>query len=130
MAKAKKHQLGRLKVSDQLQMERDEIIVELIDRMQKYVVQAEQSAQDASISREDRLEYVKYISARFSGLAEFLNVTLRVDVRNPETGMLYTQEMYNRIHYRETMLSLDIAQKEKAPAPAATGTSAKETITA
>lgn len=102
MAKPKKYQLGRLEVTDRLQLERDEIIVELIDRMQKYVVQAEQSA-------------------RFSGLAEFLNVTLRVDVRNPETGMLYTQEMYNRIHYRETMLSLDIACKENAPAPAGTG---------
>ena len=58
MAKAKKYRLGRLEVSDQLQMERDEIIVELIDRMQKYVVQAEQSAQDISVSPEDRLEYV------------------------------------------------------------------------
>ena len=126
MAKAKKYQLGRLEVSDQLQLERDEIIVELIDRMQKYVVQAEQSAQDASISLEDRIKHVRYISARFSGLAEFLNVTLRVDVRNPETGMLYTQEMYNRIHYRETMLSLDIACKENAPAPAGTGDERKE----
>ena len=121
MAKAKKYRLGRLEVSDQLQMERDEIIVELIDRMQKYVVQAEQSAQDASISLEDRLEYVKYISARFCGLADFLQVTMQVDVRNPETGMLYPQEMYNRIHYLKIMLSIDIAQKENAPAPAGTG---------
>lgn len=126
MAKSKKYQLGRLEVSDQLQLERDEIIVELIDRMQKYVVQAEQSAQDIYVSPEDRLEYVKYISARFCGLSEFLQVTMQVDVRNPETGMLYTQEMYNRIHYRETMLSLDIACKENAPAPADTGDVRKE----
>lgn len=120
MAKPKKYQLGRLEVTDRLQLERDEIIVELIDRMQKYVVQAEQSVQETSVSPEDRLEYVKYISARFCGLADFLQVTMQVDVRNPETGMLYPQEMYNRIHYRETMLSLDIACKENAPAPAAT----------
>ena len=59
MAKPKKYQLGRLEVTDRLQLERDEIIVELIDRMQKYVVQAEQSAQDISVSPEDRLEYAQ-----------------------------------------------------------------------
>ena len=63
MAKAKKYRLGKLGVTDRLQLERDEIIVELIDRMQKYVVQAEHSAQKASVSPEDRLEYVKYIFA-------------------------------------------------------------------
>ncbi len=63
MAKSKKYRLGRLEVSDQLQMERDEIIIEMIDRMQKYVVQAEQLAHDESISLEQRLASVKHISA-------------------------------------------------------------------
>lgn len=126
MAKAKKYRLGRLEVSDQLQTERDEIIVELIDRMQKYVVQAEQIARDESLEPETRIASIKHNSACLSGLAAFLQVDMRVDVRNPETGMLYPQEMYNRIHYLETMLSLDIACKENAPAPAGTGDERKE----
>lgn len=84
MAKPKKYQLGRLEVTDRLQLERDEIIVELIDRMQKYVVQAEQLARDESLELETRLTAVKHISGRLSGLVEFLQVDMRVDARKAE----------------------------------------------
>lgn len=120
MAKPKKYQLGRLEVTDRLQLEWDEIIVELIDRMQKYVVQAEQLARDESLELETRLTAVKHISGRLSGLVEFLQVDMRVDARKADGG-LYPEELSARIGYCEKMLMCEIAWKENAPAPAGTG---------
>lgn len=108
MAKVEKIELGVLKVSDKGRMDRNEIVAELVDAMQKYVVQADDLAKDVSIPLEDRYNGVVNISGRFCGLSEFLNCTLRIEVRNPATDMLYTQEMFNRIHYHETMLKIEI----------------------
>lgn len=108
MAKAEKIKLGALKVSDKGCMDRNEIVAELVDAMQKYVVQADDLAKDASIPVVDRYNGVVNISGRFCGLSEFLNCALQIEVRNPATGMLYTQEMYNRIHYHETMLKIEM----------------------
>ena len=110
----KKYQLGALEVTDSKQMERDEIIIEMIDRMQKYVVEAERGANNRLLSLEERYECVKHTCSCFCGLSNFLNETLGIDLRNPASGTLYTQDMFNRIYYHETMLKVEIAKKTKA----------------
>ena len=64
MAKVEKIELGVLKVSDKGYMDRNEIVAELVDAMQKYVVQADDLAKDASIPLEDRYNGVAISHSR------------------------------------------------------------------
>lgn len=110
MTRAKKYNIGALEAKDELQMERDEIVIEMIDQMQKYVAQAEQAAHNTSLDLEERLELVQHAVGCFCGLSNFLNRTMRIDICDPSIGMSYTQEMFNRMHYQELMLKVELGR--------------------
>lgn len=109
----KRYQLGALKVADKgLQDTKGEIVIELIDRMQKYVVDGEAAYQDESLTREQRLQCLEDLCGRFCGLSEFLQVTMGIDVRE-ENGMLYTQTLFNRFHYWKMNLRIEIEKEQE-----------------
>lgn len=109
----KRYQLGALKVADKgLQDTKEEIVIELIDRMQKYVVDGEAAYHNESWTREQKLRQIEYLCGRFCGLSEFLQVTMGIDVRE-ENGMLYTQTLFNRFHYWKMMLRIEIEKEQE-----------------
>lgn len=102
----KKYQLGILTVKDQeLQDTREELVIEFVDQMQKYTVEAQKAFEDAGLSDAEKLERIESISNRLCGLIEFLENQLGIEVRS-ENGMLYPQELYYRIHYWKQLLEL------------------------
>lgn len=93
-----KYQLGALTVSDKgLQDTKEEIVIELINRMQKYVAEGKAAYENGDYTEEQKLNTITNLCGRFCGLAEFLQITMGIDVRRAD-GLLYTQEMYN--HFR------------------------------
>lgn len=108
----KKYQLGALTVSDKgLQDTKAEIVIELIDRMQKYVAEGKAAYENKSYTNEQKLNVIECLCGRFCGLSEFLQITMGVDVRRTD-GFLYTQEMYNWFHYWKMNLRIEIAQEQ------------------
>ena len=104
----KKYQLGKLTVSDKgLQDTKDEIVIELIDRMQKYAAEGKAVYESGSYTNEEKLDAINMICWKFCGLSEFLQITMGIDVRRQD-GFLYTQEMFNSFHYWETNLKIDV----------------------
>ena len=78
----KKYKLGALNVSDKgLQDTKEEIVIELIDRMQKYVADGKAAFENGSFTTEQKLNQVKYCCGRFCGLSDFLVGTMGIDVR-------------------------------------------------
>ena len=109
----KKYQLGALTVSDkELQDTKQEIVEELIDRMQKYVADGKKLFEDHSKTKEERLSGIEYYCGRFCGLAEFLVITMGVEARCAD-GMLYTQVMYNKFFFWKQNLELDIRRERE-----------------
>lgn len=109
----KKYNLGALSVKDQeIQDTKEEIIVDMIDRMQKYVADGKRVFSDSKLSKEEKLKALNFYCGRFSGLSEFLNITMGVDARS-ESGMLYTQEMYNHFHYWIQVTEIEISRERK-----------------
>lgn len=103
----KKYQLGSLNVIDkEFQDTKGEIIIELIDRMQKYVAESKTAYESRDYTKEQKLSIITNLCGRFCGLAEFLQITMGIDVRRAD-GFLYTQEMFNHFHYWETILELE-----------------------
>lgn len=94
-------------------MEKEEIIVELLDCMQKYAVKADKAARDATVSLQKRYENVQRIIAYFCGLANFIDLDLKIEVRDKD-GMLYTQALFNRMYYHETMLKVELMREADA----------------
>ena len=110
----KKYKLGALNVSDKgLQDTKEEIVIELIDRMQKYVADGKAAFENGSFTTEQKLNQVKYCCGRFCGLSDFLVGTMGIDVRR-EDGFMYTQEMYNHFHYWQMMLEIEIKREREA----------------
>ena len=110
----KKYQLGALTVSDKgLQDTKEEIVIELIDRMQKYVAEGKAAYENRDYTAEQKLNTITNLCGRFCGLAEFLQITMGVDVRRAD-GLLYTQEMFNHFHYWEMNLNIEIAKRKEA----------------
>lgn len=69
----KKYQLGALTVSDKgLQDTKEEIVIELIDRMQKYVAEGKAAYENGDYTEEQKLNTITNLCGRFCGLAEFL----------------------------------------------------------
>lgn len=111
----KKYQLGALTASDKgLQDTKEEIVIELIDRMQKYVAEGKAAYENRDYTTEQKLNTITNLCERFCGLAEFLQITMGVDVRRAD-GLLYTQEMFNYFHYWEMNLKIE-ARKERETA--------------
>ncbi len=109
----KKYQLGALTISDKdLQDTKKEIVIELIDRMQRYVAEGKAAYENGSYTNEQKLNVIECLCGRFCGLSEFLQITMGVDVRRAD-GFLYTQEMYNRFHYWKTNLKIEIAKEQE-----------------
>ena len=103
----KKYQLGSLNVIDKgFQDTKGEIIIELIDRMQKYVAEGRAAYENRDYTAEQKLTTLTNLCGRFCGLAEFLQITMVIDVRRAD-GLLYTQEMFNHFHYWKTILELE-----------------------
>ena len=110
----KKYQLGALTVSDKgLQDTKEEIVIELIDRMQKYVAEGKAAYENGDYSKERKLNAITNLCGRFCGLSEFLQITMGIDVRRAD-GLLYTQEMYNYFHYWEMMLNIELEKENDA----------------
>ena len=111
----KKYNLGTLTVSDKgLQDIKEEIVIELIDRMQKYLAEGQGIYERDDITKEQKLNAITNICGRLCGLAEFLQVTMGIDVRN-KSGALYPQEMFSKFHYWEMNLKIDIAEGVSQP---------------
>lgn len=109
----KKYQLGTLTVSDKgLQDTKEEIVVELIDRMQKYVVEGKTAYTNQSWTTEQKLKQIERLCNYFCGLVEFLQITMGIDVRRAD-GFLYTQEMFNRFHFWKQTLEIELKKKEE-----------------
>ena len=109
----KKYQLGRLSVSDKgLQDTKEEIVIELIDYMQKYVAQGKAAYENGDYTKEQKLNTITNLCGRFCGLCEFLQIAMGIDVRNAD-GLLYTQEMYNHFHFWNMNLSIEIRQEQE-----------------
>lgn len=109
----KKYQLGALTVSDKgLQDTKEEIVIELIDRMQKYVAEGKAAYENGDYTEEQKLDTITNLCGRFCGLAEFLQITMGIDVRRAD-GLLYTQEMFNHFHYWKTNLKIEIAKEQE-----------------
>ena len=102
----KKYQLGALAVSDKgLQDTKEEIVIELIDRMQKYVAEGKAAYENRDYTEEQKLNAITNLCGRFCGLAEFLQITMGIDVRRAD-GLLCTQEMFNHFHYWKMNLNI------------------------
>lgn len=109
----KKYQLGALTVSDKgLQDTKEEIVIELIDRMQKYVAEGKAVYENRDYTVEQKLNTITNLCGRFCGLAEFLQITMGIDVRRTD-GLLYTQEMFNHFHYWKMNLNIEIAKEKE-----------------
>ena len=107
----KKYQLGLLTVTDKgLQDTKQEIIEELIDRMQKYVASGKALYDNREKTKEERLQGIEYYCGRFCGLSEFLTATMGVEVRR-EDGFMYTQEMFNHFFYWKQTLEIEIRKE-------------------
>ena len=112
----KKYQLGALSVSDKgLQDTKQEIVEELIDRMQKSVADGKKLFEDQTKTREERLSGIEYYCGRFCGLAEFLNITMGVEARCDD-GMLYTQVLFNRFFFWKQNLEIEIKREREGGA--------------
>lgn len=112
----KKYKLGALNVSDKgLQDTKEEIVIELIDRMQKYVAEGKAAFEDGRSTTEQKLNQIECYCGRFCGLAEFLVGTMGIDVRRAD-GPMYTQEMYNYFHYWRMNLEIEIKKEQEAKA--------------
>ena len=110
----KKYQLGALTISDRgLQDTKEEIVIELIDRMQKYVVEGTAAYEDQSLTTEEKLEQIGRICNYFCGLCNFLQITMGIDVRRTD-GLLYTQELFNRFFYWQKTLEVALARESRA----------------
>lgn len=109
----KKYQLGMLTVKDKsLQDTKEEIVIELINRMQKYVAEGKAAYEDRSLTTEQKLEQIKRICNYFCGLDEFLQITMGVEVRRDD-GFLYTQEMFNKFFFWEQTLRIDLIKEQR-----------------
>lgn len=107
----KKYQLGILNVTDrELVGNRQEIIIELVDRMQKYVVEGNKAYNNPDLTSEEKLEWIDRICNRYIGLVEFLQNTMGVDIRRTD-GVLHTQEMFNKFFYWRQTLMIELARK-------------------
>ena len=110
----KKYQLGALTVSDKgLQDTKEEIVIELIDRMQKYVAEGKAAYENREYTEEQKLNTITNLCGRFCGLAEYQQITMGTDVRRAD-GLLYTQEMFNHFHYWKMNLNIEIAKRKEA----------------
>lgn len=110
----KKYQLGALTVKDKgLQDTKEEIVIELIDRMQKYVAEGKAAFENGEFTKKQRLNQIEHLCGRFCGLSEFLQVTMGIEVRR-EDGFMYTQEMFNHFHFWKMNLEIEIKKEREA----------------
>lgn len=110
----KKYQLGALTVKDNgLQDTKEEIVIELIDRMQKYVAEGKAAFENGELTKEQRLNQIEHLCGRFCGLSEFLQVTMGIEVRR-EDGFPYTGYMFNYFHFWEQSLRIEIKKELEA----------------
>lgn len=109
-----KYQLGALTVKDKgLQDTKEEIVRELIDRMQKYVAEGKAAFENGEFTKKQRLNQIEYLCGHFCGLSEFLQVTMGIEVRR-EDGFMYTQEMFNHFHFWKMNLEIEIKKEREA----------------
>ena len=99
--------MGALTVSDKgLQDTKEEIVIELIDRMQKYVAEGKAEYENGDYTEEQKLNTITNLCGRFCGLAEFLQITMGIDVRRAD-GLLSPPALSTHSHYGT--MNLEIA---------------------
>ena len=108
---AKKYSIGALEVTDRGQMEKEEILVELLNEMQKYTAKAGKIAKDMTLTNKERLRGVRICIERFCGLSDFLRNSLYIDVRGSD-GLPFGQEIFNRLHHLELNLEIELEEQE------------------
>lgn len=107
----KKYNLGSLSVKDkELQDSKEEIVIELLNRMEKYVNEGRETYENAGLTTKEKLKNIKRICNYFCGLSNFLNITMEVEVRCDD-GFLYTQEMFNRFFYWQKTLEIELQRE-------------------
>lgn len=110
----KKYKLGQLTVIDKGLLDtKDEIVVEMIDRMQKYVAEGQAVFEDPESPKEQKLIQIESLSGRFCGLSEFLQLTMGIEIRL-EDEVLYTQKMFNNFFAWESQLKLQLKDEAMA----------------
>ena len=109
---AKTYYLGPLKVTDERQFDRDEMVVEILDCLQKMEAEANKAATDPERTVAERLRAVEYTCTQFAGVSNCLMHNLGIEIRD-SNGMLVTQEMFYRINSHRMMLSVELGQLEE-----------------
>lgn len=110
----KKYQLGTLTVKDrELQGTKEEIVIELIDRMQKYVAEGKAAYENGEYTEKQKLNIITNLAGRFCGLSEFLSLTMKIDIAGPD-GVLLTNKLYGWFFYWEQQLRIEISRQEGA----------------
>lgn len=94
----------------ELQDSKEEIVIELLDRMEKYVIEGRKIYENARLTTEEKLKIIKRICNYFCGLSNFLDITMGIEVRRDD-GILYTQEMFNRFFYWQKMLEIELQRE-------------------
>lgn len=102
----KKYEVGMLDVKDpEIYETKEEIIVEMLDRLQKYVDDAKAVGLMEGVPFGERYGAVKHIGIQFSGLADFLTETLKIEITD-YAGKPVMQTFSNEIKSREAILKM------------------------
>lgn len=92
----------------------DEIITELLDKIQKLSGKAEDIFKSDKTS-ESRLASLERMETECAALSNFLDNDLGYSVRTDD-GMLFTQVCFNRIFYFRQMAAVEASKKKKQEA--------------
>ena len=93
----------------------EEFRVELLDRLQKYVVEATQIYNGENPNFKTpykKLDAIRRLCNRFCGASDVLNNVLGVEVRLDD-GMLFTQYLFNQFFYMKQTLEIEIEKQTK-----------------
>lgn len=104
-------------IKDRHKLNMEEFRTELFDRLQKYIVEADQIFQGnnaAFQSDYEKLQAIQRITSQFCGASDVLNNVLGLDVRMDD-GVLYTQKLFNQLFYMNQHLEIEIKKEVGDP---------------
>jgi len=100
-------------IKDKNKYTMEEFRVELLDRLQKYVVEADQiyKNQNPNVKTPyEKLDAIRRLCNKFFGASDVLDNVLGVEVRL-DNGMLFTQYLFNQFFYMEQTLETEIKKQ-------------------
>ncbi|MEA4831603.1 hypothetical protein SDC9_136874 [bioreactor metagenome] len=104
-------------IIDKNKLTMEEFRTELFDRLQKYIIEADQIFKGNNPSFQsdyEKLQAIKGITDRFCGASDILNSVLGLEVRMDD-GMLYTQKLYNQLFYMNQYFEIEIRKEVGDP---------------